>query len=147
MKKPYSIITFLIIMFSFSNIIYSQINLVPNPGFEEYISCPDDYGEFDRVKYWFNTTLGTPDYYNACSITKNPDVPNNNMGYQYARTGAAYVGIFTASDSIYPNYREYIAAKLLNILSAEKKYKVEFYVSLSDSSNLAADGFGIYFSI
>ncbi len=45
------------------------------------------------------------------------------------------------------NLREYIQTVLIDTLKGGKKYNVEFYVSLSDSSQYACSNIGAYFSI
>lgn len=121
-------------------------NLVPNPSFEDTVSCPVSLSEINATTYWFNPNIHSPDYFNSCSDTSefySVNVPNNYFGYQNARTGIAYAGIGIAG---YNGTREYIGIKLLDSLVTGSKYCVEFYVSLSDSVNYATDDIGIYLS-
>lgn len=46
-----------------------------------------------------------------------------------------------------PNQREYIEVALDSPLLANKKYCVQFYVNLADSSGYATDGMGAYLSV
>ena len=121
-------------------------NLVPNPSFESYISCPTTLlHQIDRCNDWFNPTGATPDYYNSCSVSVYADIPLNIYGFQNERTaGNAYTGI--SLYSINPNDREYVEVKLTQSLVAGKKYCVTFYVSCADSSELATSRLGIYLS-
>lgn len=84
-----------------------------------------------------------------CASGASNGIPINFFGNQYARTGNAYAG-FYVYDSIpffgESNYREYIQGELLTSLKHGKRYCVEFYVSLSDSSRYAINSIGIYFS-
>jgi hypothetical protein len=121
-------------------------NLVPNPSFEDTVSCPVSLSEINATTYWFNPNIHSPDYFNSCSDTSefySVNVPNNYFGYQNARTGVAYTGIGVAG---YNGTREYIEIKLIDSLATGSKYCVEFYVSLSDSSNYSTDDIGIYIS-
>lgn len=63
--------------------LWSQ-NLVPNPGFEEYIKCPGSYmlnqNEF-AIHGWQSPTSGTPDHFHSCS-SGEADVPVNWAGIQ-----------------------------------------------------------------
>ncbi len=124
----------------------SAQNLVSNPSFEDYNNCPSNQGQVNRLKYWFNPTLQTPDYFNFCysgSSFTPVSVPSNFYGFQYARTGVAYAG-FAAYAGI--DLREYIETSLFDTLSKGKKYCVTFYISLADSMAYATDAIGIYFS-
>lgn len=100
----------------------------------------------NQIKYaipWFNPTLLSPDYHNACDITGVVSVPSNWIGNQNANTGIAYAGIGVAG---YSGGREYIEVPLTSSLQAGKIYCGEFYVSLADSVNYATDDIGMYFS-
>ena len=127
-----------------------QANLVINGSFEQYTQCPANDGDLYAIG-WFNPTGNTPDYFNACNALAYPHnfgVPGNNHfalgGFQYAHTGFAYAGICCRSSS--HNGREYISDSLVNPLQTGKRYKVEFYVSLSDSCNGAIKALGLYLS-
>ena len=112
---------------------FSQ-NLVPNPSFEDTLNCPTNQAQIYNAPPWFQPTANTPDYFHPCSGTFI-GVPQNWHGYQFARTATAYAGFGCQYSSM--NGREYIESKLLDSLLAGKKYCVEFYVSLSDSSTVA----------
>ncbi len=72
------------------------------------------------------------------------DVPLNIAGYQNARTGNGYGGFYGVIDTI--NAREYIEVPLLDSLVTNRKYCVEFYVSLTGSSLFSISNMGAYFS-
>jgi hypothetical protein len=137
-------------IFSFTSLIllpsffsFSQ-NLVPNPSFEQYDTCPY-INEFNYVSYWVNPTAHSPDYFNACDTTpQNYSVPSNAFGFQNARTGVAYAGLISMSEI---DTREYIQCILIDTLLPGKEYFAEFYVSASDSSPYTANNMGIYFSV
>ena len=124
-------LTFLCLFVSV-NILFSQINLVPNPSFENISSCPDlnQFSPIELASPWFSL-YGTTDVYNKCS--KNPifGVPynsSNGFSYQPAKTGNGYAGF-----NIYEHYykddkREYISVKLMKNLEKNKKYFTEFWV-------------------
>ena len=128
-------------------------NLVPNPSFENYSSCPTSPGYIYEAPPWFqpriwngNTTNGSSsDFYNACSNSLNPQagIPSNAFGYQYARTGNGYAGIYVSNGY---NYTEYIEVPLSAPLIANRKYCLSFYVSLSAKYWLATSNIGAYFS-
>lgn len=138
-------IKILILFFAMPLITFAQ-NLVPNPSFESYISCPTDISHYiDRCSNWFTANGGAPDYYHSCSSSIYADVPLNNYGFQNERTGEnAYIGSILFN--LVPNERDYAEVRLTNTLVAGKKYCVTYYVSCADSSELATSRFGIYLS-
>jgi len=147
---------YFLLLISFSQFSFGQ-NLVPNPSFELYDTCPNSYSEILHAIPWFRPTLpvintgndGTSDYFNACfdsTIIDGVGVPQNIFGYQHARTGVAYSGLFAR----YPNstpYREYIEVKLDSPLIGGVSYYVNFYVSLGDSCTCTTDAIGAYISV
>jgi OmpA-OmpF porin, OOP family len=123
------------------------VNLVPNPSFETYVSCPTSFSQISQAAPWDTPTTGTSDYLNACAPVVFPSVsvPQNEQGFQTAHTGVGYAGLIPYSAAA--NYREYIEAPLTSPLVANVAYLVQFYVSLADSSILAIDRLGAYLSI
>lgn len=126
-------------------------NLVPNPSFEIKTDCPGYLHEIWKAVPWNTPTQGTPDYFHECSYDMFLDVPSNQFGNQWARTGEAYAGFYVFYNSTFapppiPTYREYIQAPLTQPLIPGKKYKVEFYVSLCDYSKYGTDGVAALFS-
>ena len=140
--------------FILSNSITGQ-NLVPNPGFEEFDKCPDNYLVTDRkflVPGWYIPTGSTPDYFNSCT-RKQVGVPQNYMGYCLPKDGQGYAGMILLfnppADSLAPakeNYREYIEAKLISPLEKGQLYKVSFFYNIATYSTYAINRLGIYFS-
>lgn len=123
----------------------AQINLVPNPSFEEYDSCQQRESIVFHAKFWNNPNKGTPDYHNTCNIFGSYcGVPQNIFGFQYPKSGNAYAGIH--ADNPGGNVREYIQCRLRTPLSLNCIYKVSFFVSLSENSDYACDNIGIFFS-
>jgi OmpA-OmpF porin, OOP family len=133
----------------FAGQLYSQ-NLVPNPGFEEYATCPGSMSlapeEFD-IPHWKGIGIATPDYFNKCG-RGDADVPYNWAGVAEAFEGNGYAGIYTylnKSDSSLDrnNYREYLQCKLLQPLIKDSVYIVEFHFKLSSYSTNAIDRMGL----
>lgn len=137
MNKPLLILLLIIGSFAFGQ------NLVPNPSFEEYNYCPNGTNDPQALAIWFNPTMATPDYYNACA-NNGGGVPVNDWGYQEAQDGNGYFGIITYGQSPnVSNYREYIEVELLESLVAGKTYYWCMYVSLLDSTDYASNNIGI----
>lgn len=145
-KSVLNIVFLLLIVFSSK----TQENLVPNGSFEEYNWCPyqDQLNGVDgfhigACKYWNMPTLGTSDYFNSCSVQTDLSfgnylfsVPENYIGYQYARTGNAYAGfVFGQSEEDSPTYSEYIQIKLKSQLEVGQFYHLRFYVNSSNLVN------------
>lgn len=138
---------------TFNLVCKAQINnLVPNQSFENYLTCPDNHSQIILAEPWFVPTLNliSSDYFNTCNQDFVVDIPSNFTGYQLPQNGNAYSGIFCyCLDACVPNenYREYIEVKLISPLSEGKKYCMNMYVSLADSSAYAINKLGAYFSI
>ncbi|HQW98388.1 MAG TPA: hypothetical protein PLS30_05485 [Flavobacteriales bacterium] len=84
----------------------SAQNLVRNPSFEDYTTCPNNLNQIYYVSDWGGIG-GSPDYYNACA-NDSMGVPYNALGYQWPSDGDAYAGIGS-----YPDYnKEWIQGEL-----------------------------------
>lgn len=122
-------------------------NLVPNPSFEFFSNCPHLVSEITKATPWFSPSTGSPDYFNACNDTlpfnSFVGVPRNVFGFENAHSGNGYAGITTGLGD---SFREYLESRLLDTLKAGRKYHVEFYTSLSDSSWICNNSIGAYFS-
>jgi hypothetical protein len=142
------VLSFSIVLF-FCNCIVAQ-NLVPNPGFEVYDTCPNSTGQITYAVPWFQpcTTFSFTHYYNACAAESTLfSVPHNVVGWQYAHTGNAYATISPYCENCEKNKgREYVEVKLLDTLRIGKKYDVSFFVSLGDSSQYGSSNIQCYFS-
>lgn len=118
-------------------------NLVPNPGFELFTSCPVGFSQFNGfVATWADPNMATPDYYNACAGSFPAGVPKNGTGYQPAHGGSAYAGLYATAGS----YREFVQVQLSSTLVAGRRYEVRFYVALHNKSADATDDLGAYLS-
>jgi hypothetical protein len=125
----------------------SAVNLVPNPGFETYSSCPITFGQSSLATPWAPPNTGTSDYFNACAPAAFPsvNVPYTQIGYRPARTGVGMAGFIPYSSA--PDYREYVQAQLSSPLVASQTYAVSFYVALADTASLAVDRIGAHLSV
>jgi hypothetical protein len=143
---------FFIVLFAafFSPVLSSgQINLVPNPSFEDTVFCPTGVTQITGCEHW-SSFGNTPDYFNACKAT-GVNVPNAPFGFQYAHSGEAMTGLITyrrPNSPDGPNYREYIGATLINPTIPGSKYYFSFYINFGGllPPCVAADKAGIRFS-
>lgn len=132
-----------IVLIGFSLIANGQ-NLVPNPSFEDTVSCPTVFGDFS-VGDWNSPTQGSPDYFNSCN-GGDAGVPSNALGNQPAVYGNGYVGLDVYDTFNIYSYREYLQIQLSQTFISGQKYWVSFYVNLADSSMYAIQELGAYFS-
>jgi len=158
MKNIYLTICALIL----GNAIQAQ-NLVVNPSFEQTnTNCSQFGGEGFRQDLdgtWNNAnsnvpgdSCSSPDLFAPCNEITIPGfptvsvtaMPNNELGWQYARTGERYVGIITYS--LGSNYREYIQGRTASPLQAGQQYCVSMFVSKGDKVPYATNNMGVYFS-
>ena len=130
---------------------YGQ-NLVPNPSFEIDSLCPDSGGELNYAPPWHSAGLD-PDYFNACAPTTPVyvSVPFNAAGYQYARTGNAYAGLYCYGNTLTGDASEYMQVRLMDTLEHEKTYCISFYVNRAIPQNtynneVAITKVGLYIS-
>jgi hypothetical protein len=158
----YVLLLTLICVHTFS---FSQ-NLVRNPSFEDYSSCPQGPSELENADFWHNPfdnligdTCSTSDLFNSCTPLGglSVGVPANILGTEPAHTGDGYAGIilfegFTPNlltcdyISVGDEWREYVQGELSEPLVSGQQYCVSFYVSLADNVKWASDDFGVYFS-
>ncbi len=150
----------IIVLLSFSTV--AQQNLVPNPSFEEYSSCPTGNelgnGQFTKCNDWWyphSPSIGSPDYFNACNDTIGGSnqgmvgVPSNFLGYQEAFHGDAYVGLdlFSYDTNILVIVaKEMIQTKLIQSLKTCHQYHFSMYVSLANIVSHSAISIGIVLS-
>jgi outer membrane protein OmpA-like peptidoglycan-associated protein len=80
---------------------------------------------------WSIPNYGSTDFFDTCS--KDMGRKNYN-GIQKPKSGTSYAGMYYYTDK---NYREYVQGQLLKTLSAGKRYKMIFYLSLADKSSYA----------
>jgi gliding motility-associated-like protein len=117
-------------------------NLVRNPNLDSINNCPAFLGDIGACQYWFNPTGSSPDYFHLCDPFL---APYNAWGWQMPHSDSGYLG-FAAFLYYQLNAREYVTGNLITPLEAGKKYCFSYYISLSDSSNVAISNVGIYFS-
>ena len=121
-------------------------NLVPNPSFEDYSSCPNNAGQISNAIGWEFYNNSSPEYLHSCATVSEYLVPQNLFGYQTASSGNAYAG-FIGYD-VNGFYREIFGVQLTNNLTSSQKYYVSLRVNRADSNFFAGysiDKIGIKF--
>jgi hypothetical protein len=125
---------------------------VPNPSFEETDSCVYTFHAICAAQPWFQPRIDQGDVcasssselLNGCCPACGVRIPDNSFGYQFARTGQNYAGIFVHVDTF--DIREYIEVPLDSPLVAGQGYCLTFYVSLGDQYNSATSSIQAYLS-
>lgn len=117
-------------------------NLIPNPSFEEYSSCPTNHTtqyEPIKTKYWASPTTGTPDLFSACAF-QVVSTPRNFAGIAYPPDGDNYVGMyFGGPRKTELSYREYLICRLNEILEKDVLYLFEFFAKPATNSRYMID--------
>jgi hypothetical protein len=124
--------------------IFGQVNLVQNPSFEIYTSCPTAFSELNKASPWYGTN-NSSELFNFCG-TSTANAPNTWYGFQVARTGNAYAGQYFMN-GYGMSTREYIQAPLTHSLNAGDCYLVKFYVNcVNKIINYACNNFAAHLS-
>jgi gliding motility-associated-like protein len=131
-------------------------NLVLNPSFEDVIDCYYNVyvGNIDNpytnCRHWYDVNERIVRDMTDCEpkIGYNRHVPQNSWGYQYARTGGAYVAMgVNGLNGVSQTQSDYLTSHLKDTLIAGKEYCVSYYVVIPENFNWAFDrGTGMYFS-
>lgn len=124
MKSIVTFLCFLLLVFQG----FGQINLVPNPSFEDTVSCPTGGSAIDLAVGW-QAFRNSPDYFNSCNGSF-VSIPSNFAGYAPAKDGNAYSG-FICFYSYLQNSREFIGISLNQSTIPGQKYFASFYISLA----------------
>lgn len=147
-QRPHLIILLLVFLFVEQN--GSAQNLVPNPSFEEYYSCPPGIGpgsNMNHCEYWSTSIGTTTDYYHLCGDGA-AGVPLNMAGYQMARTGDAYCGIVinAVDTSLIGEWNEYLIVNLVQPLNINQAYRFKMFVNLAVRATYTTYKIGALFS-
>lgn len=145
MNLYYQILLFFF-LFIISFLSKGQVNLIPNPSFEDYSECSTS-PLIQFLNNWFIPEGGgSSDYFNTCINPVWPimGVPNNSFGMQPPRTGNGYCGFGTFEDGF--DAKEYLRVDLIEELKPNRIYCLSFWLSLSDSSSYETDRVHAYFS-
>jgi hypothetical protein len=153
MRLPFS---FLLICWFINLSASAQVNLVPNPSFEDTLSCPTIPGfDIASTKFW-TAYRGSPDFFHPCANNGpffpwgNPvlGVPLNRGGHQFPIHGDSYGGLYTYQGQNGSNLREFMGTILTTDLIIGTQYFFSCFVSNGDSveSNASTDNFGMRLS-
>lgn len=135
-----------------TTLLSGQINLVPNPSFELFDTCPNNTSQIERAIPWFQPNnpqiyvYGSTDFFHACD-TQYASTPSNFIGYQLPRTGAGYAG-FAAYNSYFSNDgHEYLETGLMTPMDSGRLFCISYYVVLSNVASICpTSAIGTYIS-
>ncbi len=120
----FSFILGVLFTFSFSPLRCQNYNLVPNPYFEYYSSCPDEHGQIELATGW-EMWRNSPDFFHACDVSQFVGTPTNTLyGFQYPLVGLGYGGLIGMT---YNNSSEVLGVELAQPLVIGQSYYIEFY--------------------
>lgn len=122
-------------------------NLVVNPGFETYSSCPVWASLIYNATGW-NNPVGistSTDYINTCMISQGGVNLYNTTFGPHTGDGFARLGSIL-NPSVNSTYHEYLQVSLTQPLIAGIQYKISFYAGLGDESTYNANLVGAYVS-
>ncbi|HLF64558.1 MAG TPA: OmpA family protein [Saprospiraceae bacterium] len=111
----------------------ANVNLVPNPGFEEYSEIPDDWfytgSDFTRVmRYWESATGASPDVYGP-KVYVPRHWRDKGFGQTRAHGGQSMVGLtLYGCHGGKPHCREYIQTQLIEPLVPGQRYEISYWV-------------------
>lgn len=115
-------------------------NLVPDPGFEQYTTPPDSYGQICRLSGWTSpnglcsmvTGMGTPDAYHLAG-SNGARPPSTFWATVSPHSGGGMAGFAPWYVGL-PNFREYIGTTLTAPLQPGQTYEVGFWLTNGISS-------------
>lgn len=150
-----------IILLSLSN--SSGQNLLVNSSFEDTISGLTPSSKFSQlkcgntiVKGWYQTTGGTPDFYNS-----DFSYVGKKIAVHSARTGEGRIGMIfdnggnqktvlqkaqTINGKTTDHYKEFISTKFLRPMVKDSLYEIKFYMVQDKRSNYVSKNIGVYIS-
>ncbi len=120
-------------------------NLVPNPSFEDTISCPQFYGDIDAACEYWSIFKGSPDYMHSC----NPIIEADLVISKEPHTGEAYAGFINYGITTPDFGREHIGIELTSPLTIGETYFVSYFVSMAyvpSICNIATNNIGALFT-
>ena len=130
---------FQIILLCFAIKTYSQ-NLVPNPSFEFFSSCPNHNYQLYLATPWYGEYNNSSDGCFGHMCNHDESFVEGWFLYQKPRTGEGFtfIGVFSDPSFEY-SFTTYIKVKLKEVLKKDKNYCINYYVSLGGFSKYAID--------
>ena len=131
-------------IFLISKNIFAQ-NLIKNPSFELFSTCPNVNNLNGRITDWNGFSPGDASAFSTCGAVSDR-VPDNSYGNQSPHTGNTYACIMVKNWEFDPNKRMYIQGTLSRTLLKDTIYCISYYVSLCDRALGAIQNIDLYLS-
>ncbi len=109
------------------------MNVIPNPSFETYNTCPDAQFQMDRVANWIPPSFGSTDYLNTCGFVGESFQPSPSFPIP---DGNGFIGMYIGG-KINPEYKESAGVCLNSNLVAGTFYELEFFVGFGTEATVA----------
>lgn len=122
---------------------YAQ-NLVKNGGFEQFLRCPNELGEFNPLNWYSIASNSTPDLYSYCARKNGSANPNWYYSKVKPFRDSSYIGIVVGDKK--SNYREYLGTRLASKLMEDRTYVVEISLAVPYMSRYTIESLEIVFS-
>lgn len=140
------IFTLPLAMISFGVLAQDGENLIDNPSFENAQNKKiRRVGDIEKANGWVSATGARADLYSAEAKEESVMTPDNIYGSEDPKTGINYAGIVAYSYREKEN-RTYLQTQLSSPMKKGMRYRVQFYISLSELSKYASNKTGAYFS-
>jgi len=114
------------IMLLSSNIAYSQVNLVPNPGFEEYSECPDNRFQLYRATPWVGANQYNASFCHYCApegnMARPPEISVHSRLYAEPRSGEGMTLLTTYAPSGNSRGQNYLQTPLNRSLEKDELF-------------------------
>jgi hypothetical protein len=146
-------IAMLIYLFTCANTLLAQVNLIPDPSFEDTITTQKFYGQ-RCLHHWKNLDSTRIEncaftYFHFNSADGNFQLPHNSAYYQYPKSGFGFIDIGVYWIQIWSppgqSVRSLPRARLLQKLNAGKKYCAKAWLAPIEMQDWYNNGFGMYF--
>ncbi len=134
--------------------LLGQVNIVPNPSFETFTSCPSGGAQWHRCSNWNNVNMnvgvgswGTPDYFTSCG-TGGTTPPATFAGTCNPHTANSMMAL-VMYNAPFPEFREYLSAQLKCSIQSGTTYTLSFWLSNGTGikSPYTIKNIGAHFSI
>ena len=145
--------SFFTVLLSFTfGILEAQVNMVPNPSFEDTLKTPYNKVGNLFIKNWhnldsLNNSFCPINYYSKFCTTSICLLPNNSFFSQNPRTGNAVIALQLFYDPGFsgPSLRSLARVRLHQNLISNKVYCAKMYVCLIETCKKSIDGLHMYF--
>ena len=134
-SRTYKNWVFLVFLLITSGSLWTQTNLVPNPGFEDLYDCQPGYNNIETAEFWLSLSdrnIFKPSVFHGCSsyfLYTPPTAGSEPESYQKPRSGTAHAHILGFVYMVGWKGLSYLQNSLVQPLEQDKLYYIRFYAS------------------